>query len=56
MRAGTNIRFYQNADGSYTISAVDGQSSPSIASYNALNNKPQINGTELIGNKSLTQP
>lgn len=55
MRAGNNIRFYQNADGSYTISAVDGQSSPSIASYNALNNKPQIGGVELIGNKSLTQ-
>lgn len=55
MRAGNNIRFYQNADGSYTISAVDGQSSPSIVSYNALSNKPQIGGIELIGNKSLTQ-
>jgi len=55
MRAGNNIRFYQNADGSYTISAVDGQSSPSIASYNALSNKPQIGGIELIGNKSLSQ-
>ena len=55
MRAGNNIRFYQNADGSYTISAVDGQSSPSIVSYNALSNKPQIGGIELIGNKSLLQ-
>lgn len=55
MRAGNNIRFYQNADGSYTISAVDGQSSPSITSYNALSNKPQIGGIELIGNKSLLQ-
>ena len=55
MRAGTNIRFYQNADGSYTISAVDGQSSPSVVSYNALSNKPQIGGVELIGNKSITQ-
>lgn len=55
MRAGNNIRFYQNADGSYTISAVDGQSSPSITSYNTLSNKPQIGGIELIGNKSLSQ-
>lgn len=55
MRAGTNIKFYQNADGSYTISAVDAQSSPSVVSYNALSNKPQIGGVELIGNKSLIQ-
>lgn len=55
MRAGTNIKFYQNADGSYTISAVDAQSSPSVVSYNALSNKPQIGGVELIGNKSLSQ-
>lgn len=55
MRAGNNIRFYQNADGSYTISAIDGQSSPPIVSYNALSNKPQIGGVELIGNKSLLQ-
>ena len=55
LRAGNNIRMYQNLDGSYTISAVDTQSSPSIASYNALSNKPQIGGVELIGNKSLLQ-
>ena len=55
LRAGNNIRMYQNLDGSYTISAVDAQSSPSVVSYNALSNKPQIGGKELIGNQSLTQ-
>ena len=55
MRAGNNIRFYQNADGSYTISAIDGQSSPQVVSYNSLSHKPQIGGKELIGNQSLAQ-
>ena len=55
MRAGDNIRFYQNLDGSYTISAIHGQNAPQINSYNALSNKPQIGGNELIGNKSLSQ-
>lgn len=55
MRAGNNIRFYQNADGSYTISAIHGQNAPQINSYNALSNKPQIGGIELIGNKTLVQ-
>lgn len=55
LRAGNNIRMYQNLDGSYTISAIDGQSSPQIVSYNTLSNKPQIGGKELIGNQSLAQ-
>ena len=55
LRAGNNIRMYQNLDGSYTISAIDGQSSPQVVSYNSLSHKPQIGGKELIGNQSLTQ-
>lgn len=55
LRAGNNISFYQNSDGSYTISAVNGENAPLTTSYNPLTNKPRINGIELIGNKSLVQ-
>lgn len=53
--AGHNIRFQNNTDGSITISAIDTKNPSEIISYNALNNKPSINGVGLIGNKSLAE-
>jgi hypothetical protein len=50
--AGDNIRMSPNNDGTYTISAIDSKNPASISSYNALNNKPTINGVTLTGNKT----
>lgn len=50
--AGDNIRMSPNNDGTYTISAIDSKNPASITSYNALNNKPTINGVTLTGNKT----
>lgn len=50
--AGDNIRMSANNDGTYTISAIDSKNPASIVSYNALNNKPTINGVTLTGNKT----
>ena len=53
--AGDNIRFQNNTDGSITISAIDTKNPSEIVSYNALSNKPSINGIGLIGNKNLDE-
>lgn len=52
MFAGDNIRIHNNTDGTYTISAIDSKNPKDVSSYNALNNKPTINGVALIGNKN----
>ena len=55
MLAGNNIRFQNNSDGSITISAIDSKSQAEISSYNALTNKPTINGVTLLGNKTAKE-
>lgn len=55
MFAGDNIRIKSNTDGTYTISAIDSKNPSEIVSYNALNNKPTINGVSLIGNKTAEE-
>lgn len=51
--AGDNIKLRKNTDGTYTISAISAKDLDRINSYNALDNKPSINGILLTGNKGL---